>query len=451
MARAAWFHCFSGIAGDMALGALFDAGADESLVRKALATLPVDGWTLTVTPTQRGGIRAMRAEVVTEDTDEHRRAAEILELLRGCDLDARVTERALAVFGRLAAVEGKLHGVEPDDVEFHEVGSVDAIIDIVGVCAALESLDIDEVHASAVAQGRGMVTTAHGLLPVPAPATLSLLMGVPSYGLDIPFELTTPTGAAILSALARGFGTMPALTLAAIGHGAGARNLEARPNVTQVVIGELTETDTLGVGLPAMQLEVNVDDATGEMLAHTIAQLLEAGAHDAWITPVIMKKGRPAHTVHVLCDPARASALAQVLTSETGSLGVRSANVERWPQHRDDAVIEVEGQPIRVKLGVGRVKVEQDDAAAAAWALGLPLREIMSRAEAAGRALRTDPVPGPGWTGLDGAGGDDHPHGRRAGDAGDAPGSVDAPGSAEASGGADPTRKTARFRRARSR
>lgn len=389
MSRIAWFHCFSGIAGDMALGALLDAGADETAVRDQLDRLKLPGWTLNVERVQRAGVRATRADVVCEETHTHRKVSEITKLIRGAGLHELVRERALAVFDRLAVAEGRLHGMDPDDVELHEVGSVDAIVDIVGVCAALHALGIDRVYGSPIAQGLGTTNGgSHGELPVPAPATIALLTGVPTYGLDLGMELTTPTGAALISTLAASFGAMPALTPSSIGYGAGSRDLPRRPNVTQVVVGEAGADDTLGKGLAALLLEVNVDDATGEMLAHTIGQLLDAGAHDAWVTPIVMKKGRPAHTVHVLCDPAMSGSIANVLTRETGSLGVRGTRLERWPHARDEAVVDVEGQPIRVKLGAGRVKVEHDDAAAAAWALGLPLREVLSRAEEAGRALR---------------------------------------------------------------
>lgn len=390
MSRIAWFHCFSGIAGDMALGALLDAGADEQLVRDHLGKLGVPGWQLEVSRVQRGGVRATRADVqVAAGDHEHRRLGEINTIVRGAGLPEEVRERALAIFDRLATAEARLHGTTPDQVELHEVGSVDAIVDVVGVCSALHSLGIERVYSSPIAQGIGTTSGgSHGELPVPAPATMALLTGIPTYGLEVTMELTTPTGAAIVSTLGAGFGAMPALTTIAVGYGAGSRDMPKRPNVTQVVIGDATGDDSLDKGLAALLLEVNVDDATGEMLAHTIGLLLEAGAHDAWVTPVVMKKGRPAHTVHVLCDPALAAKIAEVLTRETGSLGVRGTRLERWPHARDEAVVDVDGQPIRVKLGAGRVKVEHDDAAAAAWALGLPLREVLSRAEEAGRALR---------------------------------------------------------------
>jgi uncharacterized protein (TIGR00299 family) protein len=379
----AWFHPFSGIAGDMALASLLDAGADHHDVLAMLAGLPIpDG--ITVEAVQRCGIGATRI-IVPDEPD----------LLDATPLPERVHARAVAVFERLAAVEGRIHGVDPADVEFHEVGSLDAIVDVVGTCAALEVLGIDEVRSAAVAVGTGTVRGSHGVLPNPAPAVVALLAaaGAPTRGVDLPVELTTPTGAALLAGLASGFGPLPAMTPMAIGYGAGTRELDGRPNVVQVVIGTATATPALATpGQPVTLLEVNVDDTTGEILAHTVTTLLAAGAHDAWITPIVMKKGRPAHTVSVLADPALAADLAALLCAETGSLGVRGRTIERWPRARRDDVVEIDGVPVRIKVGAGRVKVEHDDAVVAARRLGLPLREVMARAEGAGR----DAGDGPG-------------------------------------------------------
>jgi uncharacterized protein (TIGR00299 family) protein len=294
-----------------------------------------------------------------------------------------VRSRALATFEALAVAEGRLHRRPPEQVHFHEVGALDAIIDIVGTSAALEVLDVDEIHASPVANGVGMTRSAHGVLPIPAPAVVELLRGAPSYGVDLPVELTTPTGAALLAANVTAWGPMPAMEVRAVGFGAGSREIDGRPNVVQVVTGE-TITD-LVPGQPVVHLETNVDDATGETIAHTITALLEAGAHDAWVTPIVMKKGRPAYTVSALCDPALAEQVSSVLTRETGSLGVRGTTGERWPAARSQGEVEVQGYPVRVKVSVGRVKVEHDDAARVAKRTGLPLREVISLAEESAR------------------------------------------------------------------
>lgn len=385
----AWFHCFAGIAGDMALGSLLDAGADLDEVRAILGRLQVDGWSLEVEPVLRGGVAGTRAVVTAEETSVVRTYANISSIVEEAGLPERVRTRAQAIFAALARVESALHRRELAQVHFHEVGGIDAIVDVVGVAAAMEVLGIDEVRSSPVATGMGMVRTAHGLLPNPAPAVVNLLEGAPTYGIDVGVELTTPTGAAILAALATGWGALPAMTITSSGFGAGSRELDDLPNMTQVVVGTATERSTTS-GQPVMLLEANIDDATGETLAHAVAALMAAGAHDAWITPILMKKGRPAHTVSVLTDAALAAQLADVLRRETGTLGVRGGIMERWPSARMLDEVEVVGQRVRLKIADGRVKVEHDDAAAAAEASGLPLREVVSRAEEAWRR-REDP------------------------------------------------------------
>lgn len=304
-------------------------------------------------------------------------------------LPERVRMRALAAFAALAAAEGKLHRKPPSQVHFHEVGGIDAIVDVVGTCAALEVLQIDEVRSSPVVHGLGMVRAAHGLLPNPAPAVVELLRGKPSRGIDLPFELTTPTGAALVATLAEEWGPMPAMMVEGVGFGAGAREIDDRPNLLEVVLG--VADATRAEGQPAMLVEANVDDATGEVLAHAISALLDVGAADAWVTPIVMKKGRPAHTVSALCDIALTDQVARVLCTETGTLGVRGRQVEKWPAARQLGEVDVEGMPVRVKVSAGRVKVEHDDAARAASQTGRPLREVISLAEASWRQRELKP------------------------------------------------------------
>lgn len=406
MSRVAYIQCAAGVAGDMLLGALVDAGADRDDVAAAVGGLGVDGYALTFEGVQRGGIAATLANVVVDhhgndrgpDHDGghgphdpehyHRPAREIRALLNGADLAEPVHRSAQSIFDALADAEGAVHGIEPDDVEFHEVGSLDAIVDVVGVAAAIHSLGIDRIVAGPIATGHGTVGTAHGALPNPAPAVVRLLASrrMPAFGIDTGMELATPTGVAVLAALTESFGAMPAMTVESVGYGAGTADPPGRPNVVQVVIGEATDAEApvRFPGRPAIQLDVNVDDVTGEILAHAITTLVDAGAHDAWVTPVVMKKGRPAHVVSALCDPAMIDRLAGVLLAETGSLGVRAATVQRWPQTRTETIVTVGGQPISVKVAAGRVKVEHDDARAAAIALGRPLREVIAEAERLG-------------------------------------------------------------------
>jgi uncharacterized protein (TIGR00299 family) protein len=411
--RTAWFHCFAGTAGDMTMGSLVHAGADPVAVMDIVASLGVDGFALTFEPVLRCGIAATHAVVVTDafghetprdpiEGDGHGHAHDhghdpaahghrpyraIRDLIAASDLPPRVRDRTLRTFRALAEAEARMHRMDPDDVEFHEVGALDAIVDVVGVCAALEVLGIDRIVCSPITVGQGQVRALHGTLPNPAPAATELLamFGAPSRGIDDRRELATPTGVALMVALADEFGPLPAMRVQSVGYGAGTRDIEGRPNVVQVVIGDLRDEST-GPGQPVQLLECNVDDVTGEVLAHTIGRLLDAGAHDAWATPIVMKKGRPAHTVHALCDPARADAIRTVMVAETGTLGVRGTVMQRWPQQRTEGVVDVGGQPIRVKRSAQRLKVEHDDAAAAAAVLGLPLRTVLDLAAQAAEA-----------------------------------------------------------------
>ncbi len=405
----AWFHCYSGVAGDMALGSLVDAGADFGEVLSLLERLPVSDWSAEAEPVLRGGIAGTKIHVHAHDSTVVRTAAHIQGLVAEARLPTRVQDRALAVFSALAQAEGRLHRRPPDQVHFHEVGGIDAIVDVVGTCAALELLDVDTIACSPIAVGLGVVRAAHGIIPNPAPAVVELLRGVPTRGLDLALELTTPTGAALMSGLTSSFGALPPMTVVSSGFGAGTRELENRPNLTQVVIGEPTTAPAVE-GQPVVLLEANVDDATGEVLAHTIARLLDAGAHDAWVTPIVMKKGRPAHTVHALCDPALVAQVTGVLSAETGTLGVRGQRIERWPSARHHDRVLVDDLSVRVKVSPGRVKAEFDDAAKVAERTGRPVRDVLADAEArwrAGHPGSTDFTPIPtgigGPTGLVGA------------------------------------------------
>ena len=369
----------------MALGSLIDAGADVDEIRGLLRRVPFSGWDLQTEPVLRGGIACTRAIVSATDDVVVRTHANIIELVKAAQLPARVETRALAVFAALAEVEGRLHRRPTGQVHFHEVGGHDAIVDIVGTAAALEILGIDEVKASSVATGIGVVRSAHGLLPNPAPAVVRLLEGVPTYGRELSVELTTPTGAAILAALASSFGAMPAMEIANTGFGAGTRDLDDLPNCTQVIVGRSGSWSGAASGQPVAVLEANLDDATGEQLAHALRALLEAGAHDAWITPVVMKKGRPGHTVHVLADPSLSEPLRDVLRTTTGTFGGRVLHGERWPAARTIDPVDVSGFPVRVKVGGGRAKPEFEDVVRVASETGLSIAEVSSRAEQAWR------------------------------------------------------------------
>ena len=384
----AWFHCFAGIAGDMALGSLLDAGADLREVLALLERLPLGGWSLEAEPVLRGGIAATRAVVSADgqrggaDPRPHRRAGRVRPGCPNGSPDGRWPPSRPWPTWRRGCTGGRSTRSTST-----RSGGHDTIVDVVGTAAALEVLGVDEVQASPVATGLGMVRAAHGLLPNPSPAVVALLEGVPTWGRDVPVELTTPTGAALLAALASGYGPMPAMRVTGQGFGAGSRELDELPNCTQVVTGVRvdgqpgsgTEADA---GQPVSLLEANVDDATGEQLAHAVGALLEAGAHDAWLTPVVMKKGRPGTVIHVLGDPSQVARLRAVLREATGSLGVRVTAGQRWPAARAVHSVWVDGQMIRVKVAPGRIKAEYDDVARASRRSGQSLREVAFRAEA---------------------------------------------------------------------
>ena len=390
MTRVAWWNCVSGIAGDMALASLLDAGADLDEVIAGLEKLPLAGWHLEATRTSRGGLAATQLHVGIDPAEDRteRTWATIRSILDDADgLPKRARHRALAVFARLAAAEGRLHGVPVDEVHFHEVGGLDAVVDVVGTCLALESLDIGSVCASPVAVGSGSVSTSHGRLPVPAPAVVELLKGVPVYGSVHEVELATPTGAALLAGLAEGFGPLPPLVVAGSGYGAGTRQLEGAANVLQVVVGDQQAGGGRGTGRSQelVVVEANVDDVTGEVLGHTVEALMNAGALDAWLVPVVAKKGRPGHVVSFLAEPARVGVLAAVLVRETGTLGYRENRVTRSALDRELVEVEVRGEIVRVKVGPHRAKAEYEDCSRAADRLGLTITEVARLAEQVAR------------------------------------------------------------------
>ncbi len=404
MTRTIWFNCAAGVAGDMLLAALIDAGAERLTVMDAWGALAVDGFAATWEPVQRCGIAATWTNLAIHDGHggsddhrgsddhghhhQHRPAREVIDLIARSDLSSQVRDRAVAVYRKLAEVEGAIHGIDPADVELHEVGALDSILDVVGVCAALEALEVERVTYSPIAVGHGTVTTAHGELPNPVPAVARLLADARAVtsSVDTTMELSTPTGVALLTVLGDGCGPMPAMRVEAVGFGAGTADPPGRPNVVQAIVGS-APTSGADDGRPCRLLEANVDDVTGEVLAHAITELIAAGAHDAWATPIVMKKGRPAHTVHALCDDATFAAVRAVMIDETGTLGVRATTVHRWPQQRVHHTVVVEGQTVGVKVGGNRVKVEHDDAVAAAKASGRPLREVLAEAERLGHDL----------------------------------------------------------------
>ncbi len=366
----------------MALASLIDAGADLDELRELLDRLPIGSWRFEPKPVLRGGIAAIELDVHVEETGVVRTFPHIAGILEQAKLPPRVHERSLAAFSALATVEGRLHRRPTAQVHFHEVGGHDTIVDVVGTAAALEILGVEEVSSSPVAVGSGTVRTRHGVLPNPAPAVLALLGDAPVWGRELNVELTTPTGAAILAAMASSYGALPPMIVEATGFGAGSREIDGLPNCTQVVLGQPFQLgDGASSGQPLVVIETNLDDATGEQLADALGSLLEAGATDAWVTPVVMKKGRPGHVISALCDAALVDQLERILMAETGSLGVRAVAVGRATTPRSIGSVDLDGEQLRVKVSPGRVKVEHDDAALLAKKTGQPVREVVERAE----------------------------------------------------------------------
>lgn len=363
----------------MMLGALIDAGADVESIQKTLELLPVDGWSLTATPISRRGISATNLTVEADEGHTHRSAGDIAKIVDGSDVSPRVKEQSRAVFEALAEAEGAVHDKPPADVHFHEVGGLDAIVDVVGTCIALELLDVERIVVAPIAVGHGITKSAHGRIPHPAPATTRLLDGLPIRGIDTHVELTTPTGAAIARALADSHGPVPAMTIAASGFGAGDAELAEHPNLLQVILGEAAAPDL--VSDPLIVVEANVDDLSGEYLAHGVQRLLDEGALDAWATPITMKRARPAVTISALVEPHDVDRLGRILLDESGSLGFRAYGTDRSSVAREVGDVVVDGQRIAIKFSGQTAKAEYRDVAVAASTLGRPAREVATQAE----------------------------------------------------------------------
>ena len=383
-----YFDCFSGASGDMILGALVDAGASESQIRTAIEKLPIERVGFRNSRTMRGGIAATSIEIEIPDTATHRSYREIVQMIRGADLSTAVRQRALDTFEVLAVAEGKIHGIEVDDVHFHEVGALDTIADVLGAAVAIEHFSPQLIVASAIPIGSGTVQSAHGTIPVPAPAVTEILTGVPL----IPGgegEVITPTGAAILKAACDRFGEAPPMTLRASGYGAGTRDLSV-PNVVRVMVGDAVERNEHGHVL----LETNIDDMSPEFVPYVIDVLIREGAADAWSTPIVMKKGRPALTLSALVGDHAKGRVLDAIYRETSTLGVRVVPIGKDELPREWTEVVVGNEPIRVKLArrggdVVTISPEFEDASRVARATGLPLKEVYERARvAATQALR---------------------------------------------------------------
>lgn len=376
-----YFDCFSGASGDMILGALIDAGAPLDSIRRAVARLPIEDVRITLRQEMRGGIQTTAVDVDVPDSASHRSYRDIVRMLDASELSPAVKDRALNMFEVLAVAEGRIHGIDPGELHFHEVGALDAIADVVGAATALEHFSPSSVHASSIPLGSGTVEAAHGTIPVPAPAVTEILRDVPVRA-GGEGETITPTGAAVLKAACDSFGDPPAMTLRATGYGAGSRiNAGPVPNVLRVMIGDPIEESQVGHVI----LETNIDDMSPELVPYVIEALLRAGAQDAWSSPILMKKSRPAFMLSALVDVNGRDAVMDVLYRETTTLGVRSRPVEKDELLREWVEVEIEGHDVRVKIGrranqVITVSPEYEDCARAARATGMPLKDVYERA-----------------------------------------------------------------------
>jgi uncharacterized protein (TIGR00299 family) protein len=391
MGRVVYFDCPSGASGDMVLGALVDAGVPLEALRAELGKLGVAGWTLTAREVRRGAFRATKIDVEVDRAvpRESRHLADIVAILAGSGLPAAVVATATRIFTRLAEAEARVHGSTVEAVHFHEVGAIDAIVDVTGAVLGLHLLGAAAVHVSVLPVGGGFVDTAHGRMPVPGPGTVELLRGFPVVDTGVRAELVTPTGAAILTTLATGAGRMPAMTVERVGYGAGTADLPDSPNVLRCFVGETAEaagTETIA------QVETTIDDMSPQLYEPLMDRLFEAGALDVFLTPVIMKRSRPGTVLTALCPPDRVGDLSRVLFEESSTIGVRWSEMSRARLDREMVTITTAygTLPAKVSRLGGRIVTvtpEFADVARIAREKGLPVREVLDQARADARAL----------------------------------------------------------------
>ncbi|HVT63971.1 MAG TPA: nickel pincer cofactor biosynthesis protein LarC [Mycobacteriales bacterium] len=384
MSRIGWLDCSSGVSGDMLLGALSDLDALAGLPT-LIRSLDDLGVTVATDRTTRGGISAVAVQVECPSQQPHRRLSDIRAVVESAEAPLEVKARANAVFDRLAAAEAAVHDVSVEEVEFHEVGAVDSIVDVLVACLGLHTLGLDRLVVSSIALGGGTADSGHGKVPVPTPAALALLADtilLGASGGDV--ELATPTGIAVLAEWAGGSGPMPELRVERIGVGAGSRDLPDRPNVVRLIVGEGADADSTGEWVV---VEANVDDLDPRLWPGVLAALMQAGAADAWLTPILMKKGRPAHTVSALTPTAMLGAVQGAMFTHTSTIGLRWSPVGKHALERQTITVEVQGQAVRVKVAFAEGKPvsatpEFDDIAAAAAALGVPTKHMLEAAVA---------------------------------------------------------------------
>jgi len=395
MAKLAYFDCFSGVSGDMTLGALVDAGAELRAIEAELRKLPVKGWSLAAEKVKRGALAATFVKVTTAETHHHRGLTKILDTIAAAGLRPRVAERASAIFCRLGEAEARIHNTTVEQVHFHEVGALDAIVDIVGAAVGFELLGIEEFACSSVNIGGGRTQSAHGPLPIPAPAAADMLRGAPVYSSGIEKELTTPTGAAIVSTLCARFGALPPMTTSAIGYGAGSWELKEQANVLRLFVGESAAQRVRAGEQTVTVLETNLDDMNPQIYGYLAEQAFAAGALDVYSTAVQMKKNRPGVLLTLLCEPAAADALVELLFRETTTLGVRTYEARRRVLARETVEVDTALGRVRMKLArmngsVLNAAPEYEDCRRIAAERGVPLKQVLAEAALAFEKRKRD-------------------------------------------------------------
>jgi uncharacterized protein (TIGR00299 family) protein len=383
--KIAYFDCFSGISGDMVLGALVDAGADLVRIEAELRKLGVSGWKISAEKVKRKGIAATYVKVESSEQAKHRHLSEILKMIDAADLAPRIAQRARTIFECLGEAEARIHNVPAEKVHFHEVGAVDAIVDIVGASIGFELLGIEDFACGPINVGAGRVETAHGILPVPAPATADLLREAPTYSTGIQRELATPTGAAILAGTTLKYGPMPMMTVQKIGYGASRADLAEQANLLRIFLGETSARaaawdETISV------IEANLDDMNPQIYGYFAEKALAAGALDVFATPVQMKKNRPGLLVTILCTPATLEGLVDLVFRETPTIGLRTYDARRRTLDRETVLVQSKfGGDVRVKVArlsgeAVNAQPEFEDCQRVAAAAGVPLRQVMADA-----------------------------------------------------------------------
>lgn len=398
--RTLYFDCFAGASGDMILGALVGAGLDPRALTEQLSLLGVSGYEISFEKVDRSGISATRARVSTAHEHAHRHLGDILKIIYGSNLSDSVKDRAARVFSRLAEAEARVHDVPVERIHFHEVGALDAIVDVVGACIGFDLLGVGRFACSELHVGSGMVEMAHGRFPIPPPAVAELLKDAPIYSSDIRGELVTPTGAAIITTVCGEFGPMPSMRVRATGYGAGTREYQNFPNVLRVMLGDEAEAPGDEATYERLVVvETNIDDMSPQLYGHLMERAFEAGALDCYFTPAQMKKNRPGVLVTILCRPERKDAVSELLFTETTTLGVRFQEVRRRSLERETVKVETEFGPIDVKVARLRGRLikempEYEQCREAALKSGVPVRAVEAAARSSFHRSRGEGVKG---------------------------------------------------------